>query len=122
MKNKITKAVQMVKSSVMEAVAAGIEPMTNDSPFMADPNYMPILRRAPIRRKKPSVSQPKSRSVDRRPTKKSVLCPASVAMCEAVALDEIGNFLNLLVPDTRYLGKKWSEIIDPVTLTRVPQS
>lgn len=121
MKNKIQKAVQMVKSGVMEAVAAGVEPMTNDGPFMADPNYMPILRRARTRRRKPGVSRSKSRSPERRLVKKSVLCPATVAMCEAVALDEIGNFLNLLVPDTRYLGKKWSEVIDPITLTRVPQ-
>ncbi len=110
----------MVKFSVMKAVAAGVEPMTNEGPFMADPNYIPVLRAAQPRRKKAASSRRKTQP-RLRGSHKKVLCPASVAMCEAVALDEIGNFLNLLVPDTRYLGKKWSEVIDPVTLSRLSQ-
>lgn len=119
MKTKLKNAVRKVQSSVMEAVAACVEPMTLDGPFLTNPSALPILRTSRLEAKK-ITRQRKNRPRARRARKKSILCPASVAMCEAVALDEIGNFLNLLIPDARYVGKKWDEVIDPIALTRIP--
>jgi len=119
MKNDLKRADSMSRSSVMEAVSACVEPMTMEGSFLTNPLALPILRTSRLAAKK-STRPRKNHPRARRTRKKPVICPASVAMCEAVALDEIGNFLDMLIPDARHVGKKWNEVVDPIALTRIP--
>lgn len=110
MKNKLQCLIRHLDPSpAIHSLSESVQRALADSAVGIDTRFLTLFQKTPMKLHK---TLPRRKQHLRRASKKTSLCPATVAMSEAVALEEIGNFLDVLVPDTRYLGKKWSAVID----------